>query len=253
MDVRKLAAELVGTALLVVFAVGTATLMFGFQLTGTTVAAGVVTTAFAFGLVLLALVYAFGPISGCHVNPAVTMGFVVARRMTLRDAVGYWIAQFVGGVVGALVLWAVLHGAHGYTRKGTGLGADGWGSHSMIGLSGGSAFAAEVILTFLFVLVVLTATSYVASANFAGLAIGMALTVVHLFGIPLTGTSVNPARSLGPALIVGGDALHQVWLFIVAPLVGGAIAAVAHTYLFFQDATEALSTPGGVEPTDVVA
>ena len=134
----------------------------------------------------------------------------------------------------------------------TGLGADGWGKHSLIGLDGGGAFAAEVVLTFLFVLVVLSATSYVASANFAGLAIGMALTAVHLFGIPLTGTSVNPARSFGPAIIVRGDALNQLWLFIVAPLVGGAIAAVVHRYVFIERADAAMSVAGGVEPTDVI-
>jgi aquaporin Z len=122
----------------------------------------------------------------------------------------------------------------------------------MIGLNGSGAFAAEVVLTFLFVLVVLSATSYVASANFAGIAIGMALTAVHLFGIPLTGTSVNPARSFGPAIIVGDDALNQVWLFIVAPLVGGAIAALAHRYIFYARVDEAARTPGGVEPSDVI-
>src|SRR4051794_22764262 len=252
MDSRKLAAEFVGTALLVIFAVGAATLAFGFGATAQTPASGVVMTAFTFGLVLLSLVYAIGPISGCHVNPAVTMGFVVSRRMALSDAIGYWIAQFAGGLVGALVLWAIFQGAPDYSRKSTGLGANGWGKYSMIGLNGGGAFAAEVVLTFLFVLVVLSATSYIASANFAGLAIGMALTAVHLFGIPLTGTSVNPARSLGPAIVVGGDALSQEWLFIVAPLVGGAIAALVHRYVFYASAEEAVRVPGGVEPTDVV-
>jgi aquaporin Z len=186
------------------------------------------------------------------VNPAVTLGFVVSRRMTFGDAIGYWLAQFAGGVVGAIVLWAIFEGAPSYSRETTGLGADGWGKHSMIGLNAGGAFAAEVVLTFLFVLVVLSATSYVASANFAGLAIGMALTAVHLFGIPLTGTSVNPARSLGPALIVRGDALSQVWLFIVAPLVGGVIAAVAHRYVLYERADEAARVAGGVEPSDVI-
>jgi aquaporin Z len=252
MNGRKLAAEFIGTALLVVFAVGAATLSFGFKLAGASTSSGVVMTAFTFGLVLLALVYTIGPISGCHVNPAVTMGFVVSRRMAVSDAVGYWIAQFAGGIVGAIILWAIFQGAPSYSRKTTGLGADGWGKQSMIGLNGGGAFAAEVVLTFLFVLVVLSATSYVASANFAGLAIGLALTAVHLFGIPLTGTSVNPARSLGPAIIVGGDALHQVWLFIVAPLLGGAIAAVAHRYVLYERADEAARVAGGVEPTDVI-
>jgi aquaporin Z len=245
-DVRKLAAELLGTALLVMFAVGTATLSFGFKLAGTSTSAGVVTTAFAFGLVLLALVYAIGPISGCHVNPAVTVGFVAAKRMTVSEAMGYWIAQFVGGIVGAVVLWGIFQGSNLYSRKSVGLGADGWGKHSLIHLNVGGAFAAEVVLTFLFVLVVLSATSQIASAQFAGLAIGMALTVVHLVGIPLTGTSVNPARSLGPAVVLAGDALKQVWLFIVAPLVGGVIAAFAHRFLFFRRL--ALETPvaGGV-------
>ena len=252
MDGLKLAAEFVGTALLVIFAVGAATLSFGFRAAGASTSAGVVMTALTFGLVLLSLVYAIGPISGCHVNPAVTIGFVVSKRMSLSDAIGYWAAQFAGGIVGATVLWAIFEGAPSYSRETVGLGADGWGSHSMIELNAGGAFAAEVVLTFLFVLVVLSATSYVASANFAGLAIGMALTAVHLFGIPLTGTSVNPARSLGPAIIVGGDALSQVWLFIVAPLVGGAIAAVAHRYVFYARGEEAAHVAGGVEPTDVI-
>lgn len=252
MDGRKLAAEFVGTALLVIFAVGAATLAFGFGAAGQNPASGVVMTAFTFGLVLLSLVYAIGPVSGCHVNPAVTMGFVVSKRMALSDAIGYWIAQFAGGLAGALVLWAIFEGAPSYSRATTGLGADGWGKHSLIGLDGGGAFAAEVVLTFLFVLVVLSATSYVASANFAGLAIGMALTAVHLFGIPLTGTSVNPARSFGPAIIVRGDALNQLWLFIVAPLVGGVIAAVVHQYVFIERADAATSVAGGVEPTDLV-
>jgi aquaporin Z len=249
---RRLVAEFLGTALLVIFAVGTATLSFGFKFTGDSVSAGVVTTAFAFGLVLLALAYTLGPISGCHVNPAVTMGFLLSRRMTAGDAIGYWISQFLGGIVGAIVLWAIFQGAPNYSRKTTGLGADGWGKLSMIGLNGSGAFAAEVVLTFLFVLVVLSATSYVASANFAGLAIGMALTAVHLFGIPLTGTSVNPARSLGPAIVVGGDALNQVWLFIVAPLLGGAIAALAHRYVLYERADESAHVAGGVAPSDIV-
>jgi aquaporin Z len=225
MPTKKLTAELLGTAVLVFFGVGAATLSFGFKLDGGSVAAGVVATALAFGLVLLALAYAIGPVSGCHVNPAVTMGFVLSKRMEIGEAVGYWIAQFVGGILGALALWGVFSGSSLYSRTGTGLGTDGWGSHSLIMLNAGGAFAAEVILTFLFVLVVLSVTSHAATAGFAGLAIGLALTVVHLVGIPLTGTSVNPARSLGPALIVGGAALEQVWLFIVAPLVGGALAA----------------------------
>jgi aquaporin Z len=236
-------------------AVGTATEVFGFGLAGNSTAAGVVTTAFAFGLVLLALAYTLGPISGCHVNPAVTAGFLVSGRMSLGEAINYWIAQFIGGFLGALALWAVFSGADGYDRKQEGLGADGYSDQSMVGLNVGGAFAAEVILTFLFVLVVLGATSRLGSPGFAGLAIGLALTVVHLVGIPLTGTSVNPARSLGPAIIVGGDAIEQVWLFIIAPLVGGIVAAVIYRYLFpgegpvVTDAVEADRSVGRTSTT----
>ncbi len=251
LDARRLAAELLGTGLLVFFAVGTATLSFGFKLTGTSTSAGIVTTSLAFGLVLLALVYAIGPVSGCHINPAVTMGFVASRRMDIREAVGYWIAQFVGGALGAVVLWGVFHGSNMYSRKDVGLGTDGWGKHSMINLGAGGAFIAEVILTFLFVLIVLAATSHVPSAGFAGLAIGMALTVVHLIGIPLTGTSVNPARSLGPALVVGGDALEQVWLFIVAPLIGGVLAALVHRFILIGGVEQATEAAGEVRASDV--
>lgn len=225
MQIRKLVAEFLGTAALVFFAVGIATLAFGFKLIGGSPAAGIVMTALGFGLVLLALAYALGPISGCHVNPAVTLGFVLTERMSLKEAGGYWLAQFLGGIVGAFALWAVFHGSPEYSVATVGLGTNGWGEHSMIGLGLWGAFAAEVLLTFLFVLIVLEATSHSATAGFAGLAIGMGLVLVHLFGIALTGTSVNPARSLGPALAVGGDALRQVWLFIVAPLFGGAAAA----------------------------
>jgi aquaporin Z len=235
---RRLFAEFLGTALLVFFAVGTATLSFGFKFTGTSTSAGVVTTAMAFGLVLLALAYTLGPISGCHINPAVTMGFLASGRMKLNDAIAYWIAEFAGGIVGALVLWSVFEGSPIYSTKRTGLGTNGWGKNSMIGINVTGAFAAEVILTFLFVLVVLGATSKLATPGATGLAIGLALTTVHLIGIPITGTSVNPARSLGPALIVRGDALSQVWLFIVAPLLGGVIAAGAY-YVLFPRETEA--------------
>ncbi len=228
---RKLVAEALGTALLVFVAVGVATLAFGFKLTGFSTSAGVLLTASAFGFTLLALAYTLGPVSGAHVNPAVTMGFVLSGRMAIGEAVGYWVAQFIGGIVGAAGLWAIFSGAPGYSRSGTGLGADGWGARvSMIGIGAGGAFATEVILTFVFVLVVLVATGRIGSPGFAGLAIGLGLAVVHMIGIPLTGTSVNPARSLGPALIVGHKALSQVWLFIVAPLLGGALAALIYRY-----------------------
>jgi aquaporin Z len=232
---RKFAVELLGTAILVFLAVGVATLMFGFGLTGRSVAAGVVATALAFGLTLLGLVYMIGPISGSHVNPAVTLGALLTGRIAIVEAAGYWIAQFAGGIIGALVLWGTLSSSPFYSRSVTGLGTDGWGKASMIHIGLGGAFATEVILTAIFVFVVLRVTSATANAATAAIAIGLTLTVVHLAGIPITGTSVNPARSLGPALIVGGTALSQVWLFIVAPLIGGVLAAGLHRLLYREE------------------
>ena len=232
MEHRKLFAEALGTALLVFFGVGVATLSFGFKLTGASTSAGVVATALTFGVVLLALAYTLGRISGAHVNPAVTFGFLTSGQISLTEAIGYWVSQFVGGIIGALVLYGIVSGAPGYHKSVTGLGTNGWGPKiSMIGIGLGGAFATEVVITFVFVLVVLVATSRIGSPGFAGLAIGLALTTVHLVGIPITGTSVNPARSLAPAIIVGGKALSQVWLFIVAPLTGGALAAFVYRYL----------------------
>jgi aquaporin Z len=230
--VRKFIAEALGTGLLVFFGVGVATLTFGFHLAGVSLAAGVVSTALAFGLVLLALAYALGPVSGCHVNPAVTLGVLLSGRMRLGEAITYWIAQFGGGILGALILWAVLGRSPVYSRSETGLGTNGWGSASLIHISLGGAFLTEVILTGVFVFVILAVTGKSGNPVTAGLVIGLTLTVMHLIGIPLTGTSVNPARSLGPALIVGGTALSQVWLFIVAPLVGGVVAAILHYVVY---------------------
>jgi aquaporin Z len=233
--VRKLVAEFCATAVLVVVAVGVATLNFGYKLAGSSPSAGVVVTALAFGLTLTGLIYTIGAISGCHVNPAVTLGFVLAGRTTLGEAVGYWAAQFSGGIAGALVLWGLLSDSPTYSRATIGLGADGFGHASMIHLGAAGAFGAEVVLTFIFVLVVLAATSRLGSPGLTGLTVGLALTAVHLVGIPLTGTSVNPARSLGPALIVGHTALSQIWVFLLAPLTGGALAAVLYRYLIVND------------------
>jgi aquaporin Z len=239
---RKLVAELVGTFFLVFFGCGVATLSFGFKLAGVSTSAGVVATALAFGLVLLVLAYGLGPISGGHVNPAVTLGFVLSRRMPLREGISYWVAQVIGGIAGALVLFGVVSGSPNYSRRGVGLGANGFGPASMIHIDAVGAFFIEVIMTFLFVFVVLAATSKLASPGFAGLAIGLALATVHLIGIPITGTSVNPARSIGPALIVGHLALSQLWLFIIAPLVGGAIGALLFRY-FFEEEVPAVTEP----------
>jgi len=216
---KKLAAELLGTFILVFFAVGSA--VAGFNLLGP------VGVAFAFGLVLLALVYAIGPVSGCHVNPAVTLGALLAGRIPLNEAVGYWVAQFVGGIAGGALLKLMTSSFGKVVDRTGGLGTDAYGKH----ISEGGAFVLEIVLTFLLVFVVLMVTEKAAAAGFAGLAIGLSLTVIHLVGIPLDGTSVNPARALGPALFQGGSALGQVWLFILAPLVGGALAAGVNLFL----------------------
>lgn len=219
---RKLIAEFIGTFLLVFLAVGTA--VFGIAALvgsdGKGPGSGVVGVAFGFGLVLLGLAYAFGPISGAHVNPAVTLGMLLGRRMPASEAVGYWIVQFLGGIAGGGLL-ALFVSAFGVTDYTGALGTNSY-DNGAINLAG--AFVLEVTLTAAFVLVILLVTERVAAPGFAGLAIGLTLTLVHLVGIPLTGTSVNPARSLGPALFEGGTALGQVWLFILAPLLGGVIA-----------------------------
>jgi len=235
--IRKLAVEFLGTAILVFLAVGAATLMFGFKFDGGSVAAGVVVTALTFGLTLLALVYLIGPVSGSHVNPAVTIGALLTGRVSLQEAAGYWIAQFAGGIVGALALWGTFTTSPLYHRATTGLGADGYGGESMIHIGVGGAFVFETVLTAVFVFVVLRVTSETANAATAAIAIGLTLAVVHLVAIPVTGTSVNPARSLGPALVVGGTALSQVWLFIVAPLAGGVLAAGLHRLLYRKEGT----------------
>jgi aquaporin Z len=216
---RALICEFLGTLLLVFFAVGAAVL--GAPYLGAT---GI---ALAFGFVLLALAYSVGAISGSHVNPAVTLGFLTARRIGVRTAVGYWIAQFLGGIAGAALLYLLAKQVPGLQTHGK-FGSNGWGDRSTLGVNLGGAFLTEVVLTFLLVFVVLGVTHRLAVTGFDGLPIGLALAVVHLIGIPLTGTSVNPARSLGPALFAGGAALSQLWLFIVAPLIGGLIAAGVH-------------------------
>jgi aquaporin Z len=245
-DIRRLVAEGVGSALLVFFAVGVATLSFGFDVAGQSPAAGVVATALAFGLVVLVLTYAFTPVSGAHFNPALTMGFLVARRIGLRQAIGYWFAQFAGALVGAGFLRAIFGVARGYSTGSVGLGTNGYNSRSIIGLGQGGAFLAEVILTFLFVFIVLAVTRKAAwPAQLTGVVVGLALATVHLVGIPMTGTSVNPARSLGPAAYVGGTALSQLWLFIVAPLIGAGIAGLAVPFMYPAGQEEEQPAAGG--------
>lgn len=215
---RKVVAEFVGTFTLVFLAVGTAVVGIASHGPGF--------VALAFGLVLVLGVYAIGPISGCHINPAVTIAMVVARKMPIQEAAAYWAAQVGGAVVGGALLKIMVESFKVEDQTG-GLGTNDWGKNINLG----GAFVVETVLTLLFVLVILLVTDKAATAGFAGLAIGATLTAVHLVGIPLTGTSVNPARSLGPALFEGGDPLTHVWLFILAPLVGGVLAAVVYPFV----------------------
>lgn len=216
---KKYIAECIGTMVLTLLGCGTAVFL------GCSTPAGVVGTAIAFGLAVVAMAYTIGGISGCHINPAITLGVALSGRMTWKDAGGYWVGQFLGGIIGAALLFLIIKvtGAPGAMGSADGMGANGVANAG----GAGGAFLAEVIATFLFVLVVLgTTDEKVGAGKFAGLAIGLSLILIHLVFINLTGTSVNPARSLGPALFAGGDALKDVWVFIVAPLVGGALSAV---------------------------
>ncbi len=225
---RKYAAEFLGTILLVFFGAGAAALVFGYRIFGSSLAAGILVVAITFGLIYAALVYVIGPISGGHVNPAVTFGAYISRRMSLIEAVGYWVAQLAGGIVGTLLLWWMMRTSPLYSRSRIGLGANGYGANSILHISGGGAFLVEVILTTFFVLVVLSLTREEATVAVSGMGIGIALALANLIGIPFDGASVNPARSLGPALVTGGSVLSQVWVFLVAPMVGAVLAAVLH-------------------------
>jgi aquaporin Z len=244
---RALFAEFFGTALLVFFGAGTATLSFGFHITGASRSAGVVATALAFGLVVLVLVYAFGPISGCHINPAITMGFLAARKITIVDAAAYWVAQVLGGIAGAAILYGILSSSPIYRIHLQGLGADGYGKNSMIFANAAGAFGIEILLTFTFVFVILAVTRRSSNATVAGLVIGLCLTLIHIIGIPVDGTSVNPARSIGPALFVGGSALSQLWVFIISPLIGGALAAIVFQFLYPKGEEEESPAPASEE------
>lgn len=210
----KLTAEFVGTFLLVFLAVGAA--VSGITTSGT------LAVALGFGVVLAALAYALGPTSGCHVNPAVTLAFWLSKRQEGKEASLYIVVQFLGAALGGFVLW-VLVNSGGVTDETGGLGTNAFGGDGPNALG---AFLVEALLTAAFVSVILLVTDHAAAPGFAGLAIGSALAAVHLVGVPQTGTSVNPARSLGPALFAGGESMQQVWLFLIAPFVGGALAVL---------------------------
>lgn len=216
---KKLVAELIGTATLVFFGCGSAVLA-GSDIVGQ------LGISFAFGLAIVAMAYGIGPISGCHVNPAVSFGAFLAGRMNANEMVQYWVAQFIGAAVGAGILFLIASAKTGYDIGVNGLGANGWGPGYLGEYSMTGALIFEIVATFLFVTVILGSTQAKAPAQFAGLAIGLTLTVIHIVGIQVTGVSVNPARSFGPAIFVQGNALGQLWLFIIAPLVGAGLAAL---------------------------
>ncbi len=221
---KKYWAELIGTLFLVLIGCGSAVIAGKYI--------GFTGISFAFGLTVLAMVYAIGNISGCHINPAITVAMLVAGKIKGRDAVFYIIAQCIGAIIGAGILLAIAIGNLDYSLATNGLGQNGYGDHSPGGYSLVACLIAEIVLTALFLFVIFGSTHKDAPKGFAGLSIGLALVLIHLVGIPITGTSVNPARSLGPAVFVGGDALVQLWLFIVAPIIGGIIAALIWKYVF---------------------
>ncbi|MDO4283672.1 MAG: MIP family channel protein [Clostridia bacterium] len=213
---KKYISEFIGTAILVIFGCGSA-ITNGYG-------GGYIGIALSFGLVIVAMAYSIGNISGCHINPAVSLAMLISKKMSVKDFIGYVISQVLGAIAGAALLM-FLFGTE------NGLGTNAYGSGTDANLTLIQALIAEIVLTFTFVMTILGVTSKKEYSSIAGVVIGLSLTLVHIMGLPLTGTSVNPARSIGPALFMGGEALSQIWLFIVAPLIGAAIAAVLYNFL----------------------
>ncbi len=230
---KKYAAEFIGTFSLVLFGCGAAVIA-GVSSVGPA-GAGLLGISIAFGFAVVAMAYAIGGISGCHINPAVTIGVLAAGKMTAKDAVGYIVAQCLGAILGAGVLYLIASGMPGFTMGEWALGSNGWGEGYLAGYNVTSAFVIETVMTFLFLFVILGTTSKWGNGTMAGLAIGVTLMLIHLVTIPVTGTSVNPARSLGPALFAGGKALSQLWLFFVAPIAGALLAAVVWRFGFDKE------------------
>ena len=218
---KKLIAEALGTLILVLFGCGAAVIAGP--------AIGFTGIALAFGLAIVAAAYGLGAISGAHLNPAVSLGMVAAGRMSVGDFIGYAVAQIIGATLGAGILYLIASGKADYTVAGNGLGQNGYGPGYLGEYSLSAALIFEAVMTFIFVTVILGATATGAPGAMAGLAIGLTLAAIHLVGINVTGVSVNPARSIGPALFVGGKAMAELWVFIVAPLAGGLLAGLAHS------------------------
>lgn len=230
---KKLAAEVFGTFWLVFGGCGSAVLAAAFGGTDSNLGIGLVGVSFAFGLTVLTMAYAIGHISGCHLNPAVTLGLVAGGRHEAKDALSYIVAQTIGAAMGAGVLYVIATGKAGADIGG--FAANGFGEHSPGGFNMVAALVAEVVLTAFFLLIIMGSTDERAPAGFAPIAIGLGLTLIHLIGIPVTNLSVNPARSTGPAIFVGGWAFQQLWLFWVAPIVGGVIGGFGYKTLFAKD------------------
>jgi aquaporin Z len=226
MDIRKLAAEGIGTFWLTFAGCGSAVIAAAFPDVGI----GLLGVSLAFGLTVLTMAYAIGHISGCHLNPAVTVGLAAGGRFPAKDIGPYVVAQVVGAIVAAFVLYLIASGAPGFDLA-KGFAANGYGEHSPGKYGLMSGFLAEVVLTMMFLFIIMGSTHGKAPAGFAPIAIGLGLTLIHLVGIPITNTSVNPARSTGPALFAGGWAIAQLWLFWVAPLIGGAVGGVLYRWL----------------------
>jgi aquaporin Z len=230
-DMKKYLAEFLGTFVLVLMGTGSA-VVAGKEI-------GVLGIALAFGLSVLVMVYAIGKISGCHINPAITIAMLLNGKIPSKDAIIYIILQCTGAIIASALLLAIMTGLPGYQVAPGNLGANGYGTGYLGGYSLTSAFIAEVVTTFIFLMVIFGSTSNKAPAGFAGIAIGLSLAMIHMVTIPITGTSVNPARSLGPAVVAGGTALAQLWLFLVAPVIGAVIAAVVWKYLFEDSSSPA--------------
>jgi aquaporin Z len=222
---KKLIAEFIGTFSLVLFGCGAA-VVSGISVTGPA-GLGLLGISLAFGLAVVAMAYAIGPVSGCHINPAISIAMLAAGKMSVKDALSYIVAQVAGAIAGAGVLYLIVSSQAGFEKLGEwGLGSNGWGEGYLGNYSMTGAFITEAVMTCLFLLVIFGTTSKQGNATTAGLAIGISLVLIHMVAIPVTGTSVNPARSIGPALFAGGKAISQLWLFIAAPVAGGLLGAI---------------------------
>ena len=232
---KKYLAEFIGTFSLVLFGCGAAVVAgktIPITVADAPTGIGLLGISLAFGFAVVVMAYAIGPISGCHINPAISIAMLVAKKLSLADTIGYIVAQFIGATVAACLLMAIQKGAPNFSMGEWALGSNGWGPGYLGNYTTTAAFLTEALLTFIFLFVIFATTSKLGNSNMAGLAIGLTLVLIHLVAIPITGTSVNPARSFGPALLAGGKAFQQLWLFMVAPVLGGIVAALAWRFVF---------------------